>query len=408
MSGQFEAHLTAAEEALKERRNAEAGIAFQAALASGGTGLECALSLLGLAVVSWRSHDDARALSQLDQAISCLPLDSAPDTRTADTFARICEQKAMILMRPPGRRYDLAIQVLDDALSRFLDRASAPEPRDPFARRLRRSIISVLRLKAGILGSDMRPGEEIACQDELIRRFEFVADPEIVRSVAWTMLFRAMDFRDVGREAEQMSAFDAIVARYGDYTEERIVEAVIMALLRKLEIHEKDENFAAALATAEEIIRRSAGQTDPMILYHAAEARLSKADALIALDRDDEGRALCDRIIADHTDQTVPSTAAARALLIKGNSYAESDIASAIACYDQAFEEYGESSDVSLMRQVGYALMNKGEALREAGRIDEAAAAFAQVVDRYGDTLDPILADVVAEARTRHGDSGRH
>jgi hypothetical protein len=49
------------------------------------------------------------------------------------------------------------------------------------------------------------------------------------------------------------------------------------------------------------------------------------------------------------------------------------------------------------------ALVNKGAALRRAGRPEEAVAAYEEVISRFGDATEPGLREQVAKARRGKG-----
>jgi tetratricopeptide (TPR) repeat protein len=56
-----------------------------------------------------------------------------------------------------------------------------------------------------------------------------------------------------------------------------------------------------------------------------------------------------------------------------------------------------------LREQVARALNNRGTALRELGRPQDALAAYQQVVDDYGDDPSPVLRERVARALNNRG-----
>ncbi len=58
-----------------------------------------------------------------------------------------------------------------------------------------------------------------------------------------------------------------------------------------------------------------------------------------------------------------------------------------------------ETTESDLATQVLFSLVLKALGLRELGRTDEAIVAYEEAITRYGDTTDPILAEIVSEAK---------
>ena len=67
--------------------------------------------------------------------------------------------------------------------------------------------------------------------------------------------------------------------------------------------------------------------------------------------------------------------------------------------YDDLVGRFQEATEPELREQVARALVNKGGALGDLGRNEEAIAVYNQVVDRFGDAPEPELREQVARAQ---------
>ena len=68
----------------------------------------------------------------------------------------------------------------------------------------------------------------------------------------------------------------------------------------------------------------------------------------------------------------------------------------AVTAFDRVVERFGGSGDPSIAQRVAVALVGKGVALRRLGRADDAVTAFDQVVKRFGGSVEPVIAELVA------------
>ena len=102
----------------------------------------------------------------------------------------------------------------------------------------------------------------------------------------------------------------------------------------------------------------------------------------------------CDELVVRHGDTSDPVLLRELgvALVQKGNALGTLDRGDeAIATHEQVVARFGDASEPTLQEQVARALVNKGVALRTLDRPDEAIAAYEQVVARFGDASEPTL-----------------
>ncbi len=70
----------------------------------------------------------------------------------------------------------------------------------------------------------------------------------------------------------------------------------------------------------------------------------------------------------------------------------------ALAVFDSALSQWGQSTDVALHEQVARAMVNKGFTLGQLGRREEALVVYDSVVSRFGEAPEPALREWVAQA----------
>src|SRR5205814_2321370 len=75
----------------------------------------------------------------------------------------------------------------------------------------------------------------------------------------------------------------------------------------------------------------------------------------------------------------------------------------AITVYDEVVKRYGESTEPALRELVAQALINKGITLSVLNRSEEAITVYDEVVKRYGESTEPALRNAVGTALNNIG-----
>ena len=171
----------------------------------------------------------------------------------------------------------------------------------------------------------------------------------------------AGEHQDQGRTEEALSTYDEFVSRYGAL-DELSFEVSIM-LQRKGQLLHRMDRFKEALtayeATEELLLRQPlAKATSPTDRLAAAVVRAGKAAALFELGRIDE------------------------ALTESG----------------ELLQRFVESDDKFMAALIAHTLRLTGLFLREAGRMEEALAAYNTIVSRFGKTTERDVRQAVGEA----------
>jgi tetratricopeptide (TPR) repeat protein len=108
-------------------------------------------------------------------------------------------------------------------------------------------------------------------------------------------------------------------------------------------------------------------------------------------------------IISAPADQAVPEQVAGTLVNNATRLAQQGRLEEAAAAYDQVLTHFRDATEPAVQVQVAGALYNKGLALAQLGRLEEAAGAYDQVTARFGDTTEHEVQERVAEALLNKG-----
>ena len=164
--------------------------------------------------------------------------------------------------------------------------------------------------------------------------------------------------------------------------------------------------FAAAIATYEELIARFGASDAPDLQVRVAWALSKKGDTQGQLGEFAAAIATYEELIArfgasDAPDLQVP---VAWALSDKGDTQRQlGEFAATIAAYDELIERFGASDALDLQVPVAWALSKKGVAQGQLGEFTAAIAAYDELIERFGAIDVPDLQVPVAWALSEKG-----
>jgi hypothetical protein len=78
-----------------------------------------------------------------------------------------------------------------------------------------------------------RNAEEIAAYDEVVSRFGTASEPTVREQVGWALWNKGVRFGQMGRSAEEIAAYDAVIARFGTASEPALRQQAAKALHHK-------------------------------------------------------------------------------------------------------------------------------------------------------------------------------
>jgi tetratricopeptide (TPR) repeat protein len=369
------------------------------------------------AALTWALEPVAGTISLLQSAGSYVPYDYV--VRLVDTRPGASP--------PLSHTWDAAIQTATEAeafavgiaayLFGLLDEAATAFDR------ARGSSIGQIAAVAGnnlgiVLLQLVRREEAVAAYDQVLDRYG--DDPALREQVARALVNKGATLGGLGRPEEAVAAFDLVLDRYGDDPAPALREQTAMALVNKgarLGFMGRQEE---AVAAYDQVLDRYGD--DPALREQAATALFYKGVRLGFMGRPEEAVAAYDQVLDRYGDDPAPALRevierarralaapalreqAARALVYKGEELGElGRLEEAVAAFDQVLDRYGDDPAPALREEAAMALVNKGAALGELGRPEEAVAAYDQVLARYGDDPAPALRGRAARALVYKG-----
>ena len=158
---------------------------------------------------------------------------------------------------------------------------------------------------------------------------------------------------------------------------------------------------AEAVTAYEEVVARYGEDPAPALRERVAKALVNKGVVLGELGRSAEAVTAYEEVVARYGEDPTPALRelVARALVYKGGVLGElGRSAEAVTAYEEVVARYGEDPAPALRELVAGALGNKSFVLGELGRSAEAVTAYEEVVARYGEDPAPALREQVARA----------
>jgi len=249
----------------------------------------------------------------------------------------------------------------------------------------------------GQTGSLERSATEFA---RLADKYAGDPSPRVRCHAASAMFNHGLALAHLGRADEAVARFDETVRVFGADPDPLVAGEVAGAMANKVKLLGESSRFAEAAAAADELVARFGDPgRDPAIREHVAEALATKAAVVYVT----SGAVAAAGVLGDLTARySRDAEAAVRNWVATawdqhGQFLSQSgEVDAALAAFtevERLFETDGESR--AQAARAGY---NKGIALRDAGRLTEAAGTLGAVAARYDGTDDLALRRVVASS----------
>ncbi len=254
----------------------------------------------------------------------------------------------------------------------------------------REKIAQSLEGKAFILLEDGRNAEAIAVIDDLCARLARAGEPRLQVRLAGGLNIKALALERLNRLDEAIEIHDAALVRWAD-TRHPVLEEIVAAMhTQKANCLKLAGQFSQSVATWTEVAERY-GDADSPILRDMAETALKeKASILAAAGSPAEGIVVADALIerARDTGNGLPRdrrVLLAQSLVVKGAAlFADDRYDEALAVFDDVIERFGDAVEPKLRREVTQALHVKVVALDRLGREEQSTQAFQFMLDRFG------------------------
>ena len=218
---------------------------------------------------------------------------------------------------------------------------------------------------------------------------------------AWALNMKGDAHAQLGDPDSALSAYDAVVERFGGSKDSWLQGRVGRALKHKGHALRDGGDLVSALAAYKEVVERFRGNEDLELKQSVAEALHFKGDCLRELGNLDSALLTYEEIVerfADKSDVELQRWVAS-ALTSKGYVQSElGDLDSAVSTYEEVIQRFGTTGHVELERCIALPLHRKGCALLDLGDPESALAAFDEFLERFGSSEDPELWPWVALA----------
>jgi tetratricopeptide (TPR) repeat protein len=241
--------------------------------------------------------------------------------------------------------YDLVVRL---ATGKVADRTPA-----------RRLVAQALFNKGLTLGQLSRREEAITAYDAILERFGKANDAVLHKVVARAYVNKGNALGQLGRREEQISTYDKISERFGDTTEPELRAQVAWSLYGKGYALSQLERTEEAISTYDEVLKRFGDTAEPAQLECAMRALVNKGVGLSKLGLKDE----------------------------------------AIATYDEVVERFGNATETAFREGTAKALINRCWVLKELNRIDQAGLAFREALRRLDGASEEQLLSCLNKAQ---------
>jgi len=142
---------------------------------------------------------------------------------------------------------------------------------------LQKQVAGALQAKAGALGEGGRFDEAISVLDEIVSRFGKASEPDLRLAAAWALGAKGAARGEQGRSSEALAAYDDSIALVGVETGLASLTLAGMAQVRRPLALAEMERWDEAIIGFDEVIQRFDGLGEPGLDALVAQAYLNKA-----------------------------------------------------------------------------------------------------------------------------------
>ncbi len=153
------------------------------------------------------------------------------------------------------------------------------------------------------------------------------------------------------------------------------------------------ESLASSAEVPSTIPFRAPQANLSMALEHINKGDFESIQTILTIERD----------YAPYIANVDVATAVVTAALVRAQVEGATDLEKEIAVYDELLGRYGDRDELVLAEKVAQTLFKKGARLAQLDRLTEAIDVYNEVVARYGDRDELVLADQVAKALLNKG-----
>ncbi len=278
--------------------------------------------------------------------------------------------------------------------------AGSPDTDDGFDT----GVVWALRPVAATIALLQRAGSSYEAYDYVIRLVRDKPGAEPPRDPAWVAAIETATVAEASSVAVAAYSHSRLTDAATAFTRARdssIDEVAAIAGYNLGVVLGELGRSAEAVTAYEEVVARYGEDPAPALRERVAKALVNKGVVLGELGRSAEAVTAYEEVVARYGEDPTPALRelVARALVYKGGVLGElGRSAEAVTAYKEVVARYGEDPAPALRELVAGALGNKSFVLGELGRSAEAVTAYEEVVARYGEDPTPALREQVARA----------
>jgi tetratricopeptide (TPR) repeat protein len=249
-----------------------------------------------------------------------------------------------------------------------------------------REIVARARIWRGELLSDLNyPAESREAFDAVWRDLAYAPEPSVAARVGHSRINQAMVLAEAGRRVEEaIPMLDEVLAAYAGDPREALREVHARAGFLRADMLDDAGEYALALAACDDVLAAHLPDELPGVALRACRAMALKTHVLYRLDRDDEVPALRSALITRFSHHTGIDIEELMAEVMCRTAYDAEEPEDVLPVCDAFDARFGSSTLVPVRRWVARAGMARGQALRDIGRSEDAAAVYEAVHARFG------------------------
>ncbi len=246
--------------------------------------------------------------------------------------------------------------------------------------------------------------EALEAWDEALRRSTLSDDPT---PVGIAVAYKSMLLDTMGRREEGRAFRDEAVQHLSERDEPRFVLAAVEALERVGAWLVDQNRFQEALAVSDDIVGRFGSTDAPMIRDAMARVFAKRGETLAQMNRREEALAVWEDVVRRFgpSDTAIARDSVVMSLVSRGSMLADLDRPQdALDAMGDVIRRFGTTSTEPLLQNaVSTALLGKARALVNLNRLQEALAAYDEVLNRDSLSATPELVLSVAAALVAKG-----
>jgi tetratricopeptide (TPR) repeat protein len=263
-------------------------------------------------------------------------------------------------------------------------------------------IVWALRAKAYIMQDVGRKEEALPVFDEAIAAGQGSRGTRSLEAVARALADKGAVLRDLKKYDEALAVFGELLSRFGDSQNAAIQSMLGYASVARADLLEFSGKLEAANVERESLVSKFLNAGVPRVAVWVAWALSDKGKALHKLGRNEEALECFDKAILYCSTELPSQPVTGWVLRAKAQLMADQgDTDAALEIYRDVVNRFGDSVNPDLQFHVALALENQAEILEKSSRGDDARAAYESIIRRFPAPTDEHLTAVVARASAK-------